>query len=89
LHRYFVNEIYPPLGNRRLVEVTALDIQQIVFRKRDNGFEAAAAQIRNLFKRLFDYAITCQIVSVNPAHATRRVLSLAPVLAPGHYRPMR
>jgi hypothetical protein len=58
LHRYFVNEIYPPLGNRRLVEVTALDIQQIVFRKRDNGFEAAAAQIRNLFKRLFDYAIT-------------------------------
>jgi len=47
-----------------------LDIQQIVFRKRDNGFEAAAAQIRNLFKRLFDYAITCQIVSLNPAHAT-------------------
>jgi len=69
LHRYFVNEIYPPLGNRRLAEVTALDIQQIVFRKRDNGFEAAAAQIRNLFKRLFDYAITCQIVSLNPAHA--------------------
>jgi hypothetical protein len=47
--------------NRRLAEV---------FRKRDNGFEAAAAQIRNLFKRLFDYAITCQIVSLNPAHAT-------------------
>lgn len=70
LYRYFVKEIYPPLGNRRLAEVTALDIQQIVFRKRDNGFEAAAAQIRNLFKRLFDYAITCQIVSLNPAHAT-------------------
>ena len=51
--------LYPPLGNRRLAEVTAFDVQQIVFRKRDNGFEAAAAQIRNLFKRLFDYAITC------------------------------
>jgi hypothetical protein len=33
LHRYFVNEIYPPLGNRWLAEVTALDIQQIVFAK--------------------------------------------------------
>jgi integrase len=70
LYRYFVNEIYPFLGNRRLVDVSASDIQAIVFRKRDNGFESAAAQIRNLFKRLFDYAIACQIVPLNPANAT-------------------
>jgi integrase len=70
LHRYFVNEIYPPLGNRRLAEVIALDIQQIVSANETTGFEAAAAQIRNLFKRLFNYAITCQIVSLNPALAT-------------------
>jgi integrase len=70
IHRYFVNEIYPPLGHRRLVDVSASDIQAIVFRKRDNGFESAAAQIRNLFKRVFDYAIACQIVSLNPALAT-------------------
>ena len=51
-------------------EVTAQDVQRLVFRKRDNGFEAAAAQIRNLLKRIFDYAVVCGLVTINPAHAT-------------------
>jgi integrase len=70
LRRYLQNEIYPAFGSRPLREVSALDLQRLVFRKRDNGFEAAAAEMRNLIKRIFDYAIVCGLVTVNPAHAT-------------------
>jgi len=70
LRRYLEKEIYPPLGSMQMKEVSALDVQRLVFRKRDNGFESAAAQIRNLLRRVFDYAIVCGLVSVNPVHAT-------------------
>jgi integrase len=70
LRRYLEKEIYPAFGNRPLREVTAQDVQRLVFRKRDNGFESAAAQLRNLLKRIFDYALVCGVVTANPAHAT-------------------
>jgi integrase len=70
LRRYLEKEIYPAFGTWSLRDVTAQDVQRIVFRKRDNGFESAAAQLRNLLKRIFDYAIVCGVVTVNPAHAT-------------------
>jgi integrase len=70
LRRYLDKEIFPALGNKPLHEITAIDVQTIVFRKRDHGFPAAAAQIRNLIKRIFDYAVVCQIVQTNPAMAT-------------------
>jgi len=57
-----------------------VDIQQMSS-QRDNGFEAAAAQIGTI-QELFDYAITCQIVSVNPATRPTRFITRA-VLAPG------
>ena len=43
LRRYLDNEILPALGKKVLREVTAADVQSLVFRKRDNGQEAAAA----------------------------------------------
>jgi integrase len=70
LHRYLDKEIYPSLGAKALRDITPAEVQAIVFRKRDHGFPAAAAQIRNLIKRVFDYAIVCQVVQVNPALAT-------------------
>jgi hypothetical protein len=54
-------------GESPLREVSAQDVQRLVFRKRNNGFEAAAAEMRNLIKRIFDYAIVCGFVTVNPA----------------------
>jgi integrase len=68
--RYLENEIYPAVGHKSLLDVSASDLQTIIFRKRDNGFESSAAQIRNLAKRLFDYAIVCGKASINPALAT-------------------
>ena len=70
LRRYLEKEIYPAFGSVSMREVTAQDVQRLVFRKRDNGFEASAAQLRNLLKRIFDYAVVCGLVTINPAHAT-------------------
>jgi integrase len=70
LRRYLEKEIYPAFGGRPLREVSAQDVQRLVFRKRDNGFESAAAQLRNLLKRIFDYALVCGLVTSNPTHAT-------------------
>ncbi len=70
LRRYLEKEIYPAFGSMSMRDVTAQDVQRLVFRKRDNGFEAAAAQLRNLLKRTFDYAVVCGLVTINPVHAT-------------------
>jgi integrase len=69
VRRYLDKEIFPAFGNKVLKDVTAADVQTLVFRKRDNGLEAAAAAIRNLIKRLFDYAIVRGAAQVNPALA--------------------
>jgi len=44
-----------------LSQVTLDEVKTLVFRKRDNGQESAAAQIRNLMKRIFDYAVVCGV----------------------------
>jgi len=67
IRRYLDNEIYPTLGDRLLKDVTALDVQAIVYRKRDNGRVAAAMQLRGVIKQIFDYAIEVQRVTMNPA----------------------
>jgi len=69
VRRYLDKEIFPAFGNKVLKDVTAADVQTLVFRKRDNGLESAAAAIRNLIKRLFDYAIVRGAAQVNPALA--------------------
>ena len=67
IRRYLDNEIYPRLAQKAVREVTSADVQAIVFRKRDGGAPVAAAQVRNLLKRMFDYAMANGIVTVNPA----------------------
>jgi len=69
MRRYLDNEILPVLGQKPLSQVTADDVKTLVFRKRDNGQESAAAQIRNLMKRIFDYAVVCGVALTNPAMA--------------------
>jgi integrase len=67
IRRYLDKEIYPTLGDKFLKEITALDVQAIVYRKRDNGRIAAAMQLRGVMKQMFDYAIEVQQVTMNPA----------------------
>ena len=67
IRRYLDNEIFPTLGEKALKEVHALDVQALVYRKRDNGRVQAAMQLRNVIKQMFAYAIETQLVTVNPA----------------------
>jgi len=74
IRRWLDNDIYPPLGNKALKESTPAEVQALVFRKRDHGFESAAAKIREVLKGLFDYAIACHLLMMNPMPHCRCVL---------------
>jgi integrase len=50
-------------------DVTTEDVRAIIWRKKDEGFDAAAAAIRGVLKRLFDYALTAGLITVNPVLA--------------------
>jgi Arm DNA-binding domain len=67
IRRYLDKEIYPRLAEKAVRDITPAEVQAIVFRKRDNGSPASAGQIRNLLKRMFEYAIANGLVTVNPA----------------------
>jgi hypothetical protein len=67
IRRYLDHEIYPAMDDKLLKELTALDVQALVYRKRDNGRVAAAIQLRSVIKQMFDYAVEVQLVTINPA----------------------
>lgn len=67
--RYFDKAIVPYIGAKPMRDVTTEDVRAIIWRKKDEGFDAAAAAIRGLLKRLFDFAQTAGIVTVNPVLA--------------------
>ena len=67
IRRYLDNEIFPTFREKALKDVNALDVQGLVYRKRDNGRVAAAIQLRMVLKQIFDYAIETRLLTVNPA----------------------
>lgn len=67
--RYFDKNIVPAIGAKPVRDVTTEDVRAIIWKKKDEGFDAAAGQVRGVLKRLFDYAMTVGLVSVNPVLA--------------------
>jgi integrase len=67
--RYFDKAIVPAIGDKPVREITTEDVRQIIWRKKDEGFDAAAGQIRGLLRRLFDFAMTAGLVRTNPVLA--------------------
>ncbi|MGM9487770.1 tyrosine-type recombinase/integrase [Ideonella sp. YS5] len=67
--RYLDKQILPALGAKPMGEVTTEDVRAIIWAKKDQGFDAAAADLRGLLKRLFDYGLTCGHVASNPVLA--------------------
>ncbi|WP_180089986.1 tyrosine-type recombinase/integrase [Acinetobacter sp. YH12219] len=63
------NDIYPMMGHIPLDQVSIEDIRRTIWRKKEQGYDAAANQVRGLLKRMFDYAITWGLVSYNPVLA--------------------
>lgn len=66
IRSYLDKDIYPRFADRPVRDITAADIQSLVFRKRDHGHPAAAGQLRSLLKRMFGYALANGLVQVNP-----------------------
>ncbi len=67
--RYFDKSIVPAIGSKPVRDVSTEDVRAIIWKKKDEGFDAAAGNIRGVLKRLFDYAVTAGLVSMNPVLA--------------------
>jgi integrase len=67
--RYFDKSIVPAIGTKPVRDVTTEDVRAIIWRKKDEGFDAAAGEIRGVLKRLFDYALTAGLATTNPVLA--------------------
>lgn len=67
--RYLDKDILPYIGSLPIGEVSTDEIQAIVFRKKDNGQNAAAGQLRGVLKRLFEYAVVRGVIKANPVLA--------------------
>lgn len=67
--RYLDKQIIPAIGQKLIVEVTTEDVRAVIWAKKIEGFDAAAADLRGLLKRLFDFAVTCGHLIANPVLA--------------------
>ncbi len=67
--RYLEKDILPHIGSKRVKDVTTEDVRSLIWRKKEQGFDAAAGQVRGLLKRMFDYALTCGLIQANPVMA--------------------
>lgn len=63
------NDIYPMMGHIPLDQISIEDIRRTIWRKKEQGYDAAANQVRGLLKRMFDHAITWGLVPYNPVLA--------------------
>lgn len=77
---YLKNDIYPMLGHIAMKDIGIDDIRRTIWRKKEQGYDAAANQVRGLLKRMFDYAVTLGLVPHNPVLAipTRHVFKAKP-----------
>jgi integrase len=66
VERWLKRDILPAFGSRQMSSIQGDEVRTLVFRKRDQGSPAAAAAVRNLLKRLFNYAQVCGVSETNP-----------------------
>lgn len=67
--RYLEKDILPHIGSKPIRDITAEDVRSVIWRKKEQGFDAAAGQVRGLLKRMFDYALTSGQIQANPVMA--------------------
>lgn len=67
--RYLEKDILPHIGSKPVRDITAEDVRSVIWRKKEQGFDAAAGQVRGLLKRMLDYALTCGLIQTNPVMA--------------------
>lgn len=65
IQRYFERAIWPALGNRPMAQIQLSELRTVIFDKREAGKLQAALAIRNLLKRLWDFAVICEVADRN------------------------
>jgi integrase len=65
--RILDKDIIPAIGNKALAEVNAGDVLAICDRIKGRGSPQSALVTRNIIKRMYEYAISRQAATVNPA----------------------
>jgi len=65
--RVLDKDIYPSIGNKALADVNAGDVLAICDRIKGRGAPQAALVARNVVKRMYEFAISRQAVTTNPA----------------------
>ena len=68
------------IGHIALDQISIDDVRRVIWRKKDQGYDASANQVRGLLKRMFDYAMTLGFVPYNPVLAipTRHIYKAVP-----------
>lgn len=69
IRRYFTRDVYPTLGKKPIASIGADDVRPLIFARCDAGHDQAALALRNLLKRLWDYAMVRGVTDKNPLHA--------------------
>lgn len=64
--RYFEKDIEPFIGNKALPDVNTEDVRKAIWRKKEQGHDAAANQVRMVLKKVLDYAVTKGLIPFNP-----------------------
>jgi len=65
--RVLAREIFPSIGNKRVTDVNAGDVLAICDRIKGRGSPQAALSVRNIIKRMYEFAISRQVATINPA----------------------
>ncbi|SFV15468.1 tyrosine-type recombinase/integrase [Pseudoduganella namucuonensis] len=60
-------DIYPAIGNKPLADVNAGDVLAICDKIKGRGAPQVALFTRNVVKRMYEYAISRQVATINPA----------------------
>lgn len=61
IRRYLERDVYPVIGKKPLASIEKKEFREIVFAKVDAGHEQAGLALRNILKRLWDYAVEYEL----------------------------
>jgi integrase len=69
MRRFLNRDVYPVIGNRAIGSIHTDDVRELIFKRVEDGKPQSALAIRNLLKRLWDYALVRGVADKNPLSA--------------------
>jgi integrase len=69
MRRYLERDVYPVIGTRAIGSIHTDDVRELIFKRVEEGKPQSALAIRNLLKRIWDYALVRGVAEKNPLAA--------------------